>query len=72
MSIKGKNPECIAHVSPTFLFVFKMVDNLTFSSKVEEHNSTDIPSGWLDSGRKLTIIAGKYLKNDFINDNYYL
>ncbi len=59
-------------IFPTFLFVFKMVDNLSFSSNVEEHDLADIPSGWLDSGRKLTIIAGKYLKNDFINDNYYL
>jgi hypothetical protein len=34
----------------------------TFSSKIQEHASTDLPSGWLEYERKSTIIAGKYLK----------
>jgi len=46
---------------------------VNFSSKVEAHNSTGLPPGWLECKRKSDIIAGKYLKIILLRSyNYYL
>ncbi len=46
---------------------------VNFSSKVEAHDSTDLPPGWLEFKNKSDIIAGKYLKIILLRSyNYYL